>query len=245
MRHTKTKLVIITLVSIAILVMSLFFVLKVLETYKDDFIIEGQEQLNGTFKTFYEDGIVKSLETFEKGKRNGLNIYYFPSACVKSLKNFNQGKLHGSSYFFSEQGDTVFIEHYNNDRLEKKDIINDSLYHFELNYIDYGTMVFNNNCRMCHEFKEDSLIEKSNRIITNIDSTLIDCGYIFIFHDTVESKDSLIQLSDSIQTFLNKDIEPSKLKDLNALKKIFENEINRPKLKYQRVKKIQKKVKVS
>ena len=148
--------------------MSLFFVSKILENYEDDFIIEGQEQLNGTFKTFYEDGIVKSLETFEKGKKNGLNIYYFPSACIKSLKNFNKGKLDGSSYFFSEQGDTVFIEYYNNNRLEKKEIVNDSLYHFELNYIDYGKMIFNNNCRMCHEFNEDSLIQKSRLTITSL-----------------------------------------------------------------------------
>ncbi len=218
--------------------MSLFYVFNILETFKDDYILEGQEQLNGTFKTFYEDGIVKSLETFESGKRDGLNIYYFRTTCIKSIKNFQNGNLDGNSYFFSEEGDTVFIETYNNNRLEKKDILNDSLYHFELNYLDYGMMLFNNNCRMCHEFKEDSLIQKSNIIISNLDSCVVDSGYVFLFHQNFIFQDSLIHLSDSIHVFLNREKEVSNLKDLNAFKKVFENEINRPKSRYQRVKKI-------
>jgi hypothetical protein len=225
--------------------MSIVFVSKILDAFKDDYIIEGQEQLDGMFKTFFEDGTVKSLEVYENGKKEGLNIYYFPSACVKSIKNFSQGNLNGESYFFSEEGDTVFIEHYENNRLLEKEVLKDSLYHYELNYLDHGMMIFNNNCRMCHSFKEDSLIQKATAILNQLDSTTLDCDYMFLFHQELTSQDSLIQLSDSINVLLKKEKLLPSLEDLDVLNKAFENEMNRPKLKFKRVKKIQKKVKVS
>lgn len=225
--------------------MSVLLVFKIIFTYNDDYILEGQEQLNGMFKTFYEDGTVKSLENFKNGKRDGVNIYYDSLACIRSIKSFEDGKLDGKSFYFSLKEDTVFFEDYAQDRLIEKVILNDSLYNFQLHYLDYGMTVFNNNCRSCHEFNDNQLLDSSVSIIEKLDSTLLDSGYVYIFHHKLEVKDSLIELSDSINVLLNIESKNASKKNIEALYLLFKQELNRPRLKYKKVRKVYKRVKVS
>lgn len=245
MRRKQVKVVIITLKSIVFLGLGFLLALRWFSFFETDYVLEGQEQLHGTFHTFYDDGVVKSVEHFNHGKKQGLNINYYPSACLKSTRQYENGKLHGFSYFFSEREDTVYYEEYRENQLLSKVILNDSLYQFELNNLDYGMMLFNNNCRMCHELKENNLAAKAVMLADTTDSLWIKPNYFDVFHENLVFYDSIKTLSDSINVLLgNKPLQPTQ-KELNILYNVFQSELSRPRIKYLRVNNLNKKNKVS
>jgi|GEM_PF-4392096 len=59
---------------------------------------------DGSVKIFDEDGILRLLETYKDGKRNGPTTSYFRSGRVSSSSNYTDGKLNGKLTAFSRDG---------------------------------------------------------------------------------------------------------------------------------------------
>lgn len=63
---------------------------------------------------YYEDGKVKSEQSFKLKQLNGVSKYYFPNGKLEKEQNYKNGKLDGVSIFYYESGNKKKEQTYKN-----------------------------------------------------------------------------------------------------------------------------------
>lgn len=73
---------------------------------------------NGSWKSWYNNGEIKSLEIWKKGVLEGKQISYTQLGDLKSIQNFRKGKRHGLQEYF-RSGQLVEVKKYTRGRFVK------------------------------------------------------------------------------------------------------------------------------
>ncbi len=105
---------------------------------------------DGKYKEYYEDGSIYSVEYYENGSKEGIWRYYYENGHLKSRIPYSNNQRNGFIWHFSQDGQLIFKENFRNDTLISRDIINDSLYKYEIVFESHGKEMFNKSCTPCH-----------------------------------------------------------------------------------------------
>ena len=72
----------------------------------------------GIFKTFYENGNIKSEQNYLNWKFNGKWKIFYENGNIKSENNYQDGKLNGESKEFFQDGNIMSLKNYLNNRTD-------------------------------------------------------------------------------------------------------------------------------
>jgi antitoxin component YwqK of YwqJK toxin-antitoxin module len=79
-------------------------------------IVEGLPE--GSVKSYYHDGKLKSDYSVRKGMLEGPFKTYHANGKPRSITDYTNGMREGKEVIFSESGDTLGVSHYNEDKLD-------------------------------------------------------------------------------------------------------------------------------
>jgi antitoxin component YwqK of YwqJK toxin-antitoxin module len=117
----------------------------------------------GIFKTFYENGNIKSEQNYLNWKFNGKWKIFYENGNIKSENNYQEGKLNGESKEFYENGNIKSENNYQDDKLngESKEFFQDgnimSLKNYLNNRTDGTQIEWYNNGQIKRQVKTSSL----------------------------------------------------------------------------------------
>ena len=138
---------------------------------------------HGKYQEYYSNGLVKSIDEYENGIRDGISISFHENGDTSSVTNYINGYKHGLSKLYSSSGELVEVEEYKLGTMVLDTILNDSLYKYDLYAFETGAQMFTTNCESCHntsEFKTENYPEKINLDtihVALIDSMVLDSAY--------------------------------------------------------------------
>lgn len=101
----------------------------------------------GNKKTYYENGSLKTLETYFKGRKNGLYIYYINNK-ISIRGTYQDDKEIGTWWFYDNDGNIEKQEIYFEDKLTQKILIGNNIFY---------TLEFMKDGSTCNIIKKDYL----------------------------------------------------------------------------------------
>lgn len=196
--------------------------------YADLFInrdVQHKRPNNGAYREFHQNGSVKREENYKDGKRVGIWKIYHDNGALKATLLYQSDVLNGVVSHFDSLETLIYNEYYDNGDYVNTEIVNDSLYRFQISILDHGDEVFQGACNKCHEDEKNELIFKAQTLVDTVVYTDLSCISFDTIHslffenhltDSLIIKDSLVPLSDydlkSLRLYLEeKSIKPNGL----------------------------------
>ena len=124
----------------------------------------GDEEVNilpntfqdGVYKEYYGDSAIKTTTEYVGGIKHGRSMNYYTNGMLQEVSYYRSDVKTGKSYHFSQNGNLALIKTYYKDSLLFEMIVNDSVYKYEYNAVQYGMILYDDNCSSCHaEFHAD------------------------------------------------------------------------------------------
>lgn len=185
----------------------------------DGTLVEHIRPNDGTYKEYYEDGALKAEENYASGKRTGVWKSYHRNGALKTTLLYQEDDLHGVTSHFDSLEQLIFNEYFEYGKVVKREIVNDSLYKFQIVVLPHGRITFEERCSECHESKQDSLlsmiqVEKDTSLVNDLACIAMDSIHRVLFDSLFVENDSLF--------YEDKDLEPLNDYDIYALKRFLE-----------------------
>lgn len=160
---------------IAFMTFGLLFLFNALISHHSEHLalvddIPNQRPNNGTYKEYYEDGTLKSKELYHQGKKKGVWIYYHPNGNIRSVHEYKNDMLHGTITHYDTGQTLIFNDYYNLGHCYRREIVNDSLYRFEVNLLPHGKELFETSCVSCHDEEKTDLTQPLQSMHQSLDS---------------------------------------------------------------------------
>lgn len=152
------KIVLIIGFVIALLFATNHFLLKNHDEIFGFHSVEHKRSNNGLYKEYYENGILKTEESYSDGDKVGVWKNYYNNGSIKSISIYEKGKLNGVVSHFDSCETLIYNEYFKKGKLTRTEITNDSLYRFEVIALPYGKELFSKKCETCHESKTEKLL---------------------------------------------------------------------------------------
>ena len=138
---------------------------------------------HGKYQEYYSNGLVKSIDEYENGIRDGISISFHENGDTSSVTNYINGYKHGLSKLYSSSGELVEVEEYKLGTMVLDTTLNDSLYKYDLYAFETGLQLYKTSCESCHtvsEFQEVNFvgsISLDTLHLALMDSTVLDSTY--------------------------------------------------------------------
>lgn len=173
---------IVIIVGVILLLASNFLTEKIQVFFKSKNEISRERPNNGYYKEYYENGRLKSEEFYENGKKDGTWKTYFPNGNVRTIKTFDENLLQGLTAHYDSCQVLIFTELFEDGVCKKREIVNDSLYKFKIRIMPHGKEVFEQSCSPCHDVRKTLMLGVDS--INHLDLTFISMDSIHtpIFH---------------------------------------------------------------
>ena len=207
---------IISIVLASLMVSSIY-----LNTYYTNLFINRDVQHkrpnNGSYREFHQNGSIKKEENYKDGKREGIWKVYHLNGALKATLLYESNVLNGVVSHFDSLETLIYNEYYDNGEFVNTEIVNDSLYRFQIAILDHGKEVFINSCNECHEDEKKDLIYKAQTQVDTIVYTDLSC----IEFDTIHSCFFNTQLSNDL--LLQDTLVPLSRYDVQSLRLFLED----------------------
>jgi antitoxin component YwqK of YwqJK toxin-antitoxin module len=73
---------------------------------------------NGKVIAYYENGAVRSIDQYKRGKLHGKQTQFYPDGTIKNVAHYKKGVLHGDTISYFPNGTTEYVEHYKKGLIE-------------------------------------------------------------------------------------------------------------------------------
>lgn len=157
--------------------------------------VEHKRPNNGLYKEYYDNGILKTEESYSDGKKIGIWKTYYNNGSIKSISIYANGKLNGVVSHFDSCETLIYDEYFKKGKFIKKEIANDSLFRFEVMALPHGKELFTKKCEECHESKNEKLlglIQADTNTLVSADLACIelDSTHAFLFDSLYVDEDA-------------------------------------------------------
>jgi hypothetical protein len=127
---------------------------------------------NGVYKEYYGDSAIKTSTEYVGGIRHGRSMNYYTNGMLQEVSYYISDVKTGKSYHFSENGNLALVKTYYKDSLLFEMIVNDSVYKYEYNAVQYGMILYDDNCSSCHAEFHSGLSQKLRKKWEALDSSV-------------------------------------------------------------------------
>lgn len=236
---------IIILSSLALVIIAFSYFMKLRPKEDPELDLGSRIPNNGEYVSVYQNGQKKAVEKYDNGKREGFWVYYYPNGNLKKELNYHNDVLHGMCKFYHDSGTLIYSERYTSGVFSTLTVVNDSLYKYEVEFLEYGTKLTRKHCENCHNTTLPNHFDKLNDLSNQIDSLSathfnLDTLHTLVTDSSIISNDSLYShwIPESGEILFNK-------YDIHAILHYLEaiNSKAAP-LKFKRINNIKKKPKI-
>ena len=164
-----------------------------IENLLEEVVLPSNKFEKGAIHEYYGDSTLKLIERFEKGVLSGKSVYYYPNGKIERISYFKNGVKTGYEYHFANDGSLVYMVKYSFGEVVEENIINDSLYKYDLQIVEHGRLTFKNNCGHCHNNGLRNLTNELQILKDTLKTGLISIDSLhYIFADSIKYEPSFI-----------------------------------------------------
>lgn len=187
---------IIILSSLALVILAFSYFMKFSPKEVKELGFESRIPNNGEYVSLYQNGQKRAIEKYQNGKKEGFWIYYYPNGNLKKELNYRNDLLHGMCKYYHNSGELIYSERYTSGVFSTLTVANDSLYKYEVEFLEYGTKLTKKHCENCHNTSTPGHFEKLTALNSKIDSLTqlefnLDTLHALVSDSVMSSNDSL------------------------------------------------------
>lgn len=158
---------------------------------------------HGTYIEYFNNNSIKLVSNYAHGKKHGPQLYFKENGDTLKTENYHAGLLNGLGYTYDSRGERIIQEYFYQGEKTSENILNDSIYKYDVLALETGESIFTQHCSSCHALKQ-------NLNLGSLTSLPEDSTHSFLMDSEIKDTSATIALLQVDKTVLIQYLESLK-----------------------------------